>query len=393
MIIELVTAIVCGVVSGIITGLIPGIHVNLVAVIILSLAPALIPSMGLMPVILFIISMAVTHTFIDVLPSIFLGAPDPSMALSVLPGHKLLHEGRGIEAVRLTQMGSLSAVILSVGLFIGFIFLIQTIEPFLDFIPFVLLGLILFLLLQDFKVQTIVLFLLAGLLGILTFRLPGLENPLFPLLTGLFGISTLILSLNNSTFPQQKNTPFKIHNKNFLQTIFAGQAVGFISAFMPGLGAASAAALAEPFVQAKEEGFLLLVGTISTVNFVLSLATFYVLDKARNGAIVAVKELATPSFALIVASIAAVLIAGGLASIVLTKITPLAAHLFKKVDYVSLVKTIVIALCTLTYVLSGFKGFLILIPAVALGVLAPKIAVPRRFLMGCLLIPVLTYFF
>lgn len=386
-------AVLVGVCAGTLTGLIPGIHVNLVSVIVLSAAAVLIAHVGVVAVVVFIIAMAVTHTFIDVLPSIFLGAPDAAMALSVLPGHKLLHEGRGIEAVRLTQVGSLAAVILSTGLFIGFVALIKSIQSFLELVPFVLLGLVLFLLLQEFRVQTIILFVLAGVLGVLTFRLSGLENPLFPLLTGLFGISTLVLSMSNSSFQEQKTRSFVIPDKMLMRTLLVGQSVGFVAAFMPGLGAASAAALAEPFVKAKEEGFLLLVGTISTVNFVLSLVTFYVLDKARNGAVVAVKELVEPTTALIVAGVGSVLIAGGLASVILTKLTPLSARLFKKIDYVHLVKIIIITLVTLTYLLSGWRGFLILVPAVALGVLAPKIGVPRRFLMGCLLIPVLTYFF
>jgi TctA family transporter len=36
---------------------------------------------------------------------------------------------------------------------------------------------------------------------------------------------------------------------------------------------------------------MILVGGLNTVNFVLSLVTFLVLDKARNGAVIAIKEL------------------------------------------------------------------------------------------------------
>jgi len=39
-------------------------------------------------------------------PSIFLGAPEADTALAVLPGHALLMEGRGEEAVRLSAIGS-----------------------------------------------------------------------------------------------------------------------------------------------------------------------------------------------------------------------------------------------------------------------------------------------
>lgn len=36
----------------------------------------------------------------------FIGAPDPDEALSVLPGHRLLMEGRGMAAVRAAAVGS-----------------------------------------------------------------------------------------------------------------------------------------------------------------------------------------------------------------------------------------------------------------------------------------------
>jgi len=47
------------------------------------------------PVVLvvFIIAMSVTHTFLDALPAIFLGAPDADQVLNVLPGHRLLLQG------------------------------------------------------------------------------------------------------------------------------------------------------------------------------------------------------------------------------------------------------------------------------------------------------------
>lgn len=390
MILEILLATIVGVIAGTFTGLVPGVHVNLIAALLLASAAMLIPLFGVTAVIAFIIAMAVTHSFISVVPSIFLGAPDAAMALSVLPGHKLLLEGRGVEAVRFTQIGSLAAVILSLALFPLFVWIIQRVNT--DYVPFVLLGLVVFLLLQEFSVASVVCFLSAGILGLLVFRLPGLENSLFPLLSGLFGISTLLLSLENNEFPEQKSNKVPLPAKSG-QSIIVGQVVGFVAAFMPGLGTASAAAIAEPFVKAKEEGFLLLIGIISTVNFVLSLATFYVLDKARNGAIVAVKELVEPSFPFVLLAVGVVAVAAGLASIALTHITVATASLCRKINYVKLAVSIILILMILTFLLSGWRGFLVLIPAVALGVLAPLINVPRRFLMGCLLIPVLTYFF
>src|SRR3989338_7134813 len=114
MLLEILLAILIGCLLGIITGLTPGVHINLVSVVILSLSPFLSQYVSLLTLSIVIIAMSVTHTFLDSLPSIFLGAPDSGMELSVLPGHKLLLEGRGYEAVILNTIGSLFAVILMV---------------------------------------------------------------------------------------------------------------------------------------------------------------------------------------------------------------------------------------------------------------------------------------
>src|SRR3990167_3829298 len=111
MFLEFLFVILAGVFAGIITGLVPGIHINLVAVMMLSSSAFLLNYFSPLSLALFIVAMSVTHTFLDAIPSIFLGAPDSGLELSVLPGHKLLLDGRGYEAVFLTVVGSFFAVI------------------------------------------------------------------------------------------------------------------------------------------------------------------------------------------------------------------------------------------------------------------------------------------
>ena len=110
---------------GIITGLVPGVHVNNVALMVVALSPALagfiiaIFGQGL-PVeevsilmVAIIVGCLITHTFLDVIPSVFLGAPDPDMALSVLPGHRLMLEGKGYAAIKCSALGSFGAVLMA----------------------------------------------------------------------------------------------------------------------------------------------------------------------------------------------------------------------------------------------------------------------------------------
>ena len=102
MFFDIIAAVLVGCCAGIITGLIPGIHINLVSLLLVSVSGYFLGFTSPIVLGVFIISMSVTHTFLDTLPSIFLGAPDADTALAVLPGHRLLLEGRGYEAVKLT---------------------------------------------------------------------------------------------------------------------------------------------------------------------------------------------------------------------------------------------------------------------------------------------------
>ena len=88
-----------GIVCGFFSGLIPGIHVNTICAILLSV---FVSSFTISPelIIVFIASLAVTHTFFDVLPGLFLGIPGDS-TFALLPGHDLVKKGYGSLAIKL----------------------------------------------------------------------------------------------------------------------------------------------------------------------------------------------------------------------------------------------------------------------------------------------------
>ena len=58
--------------------------------------------------------MAISHSMIDFLPSMFLGVPEEGTVLSVLPGHYFMLMGRGKEAVRLVTVGGLESLIVTI---------------------------------------------------------------------------------------------------------------------------------------------------------------------------------------------------------------------------------------------------------------------------------------
>ncbi|WP_367883109.1 tripartite tricarboxylate transporter permease [Thermococcus peptonophilus] len=91
-----------GALFGTFTGLMPGVHVNTLAVL---LNGALLPSLTLF-------AMGLTHTYLDAFPSTFLGIPDEGTALSILPAHRLVLAGKGMEVIRIALYSSFLATLL-----------------------------------------------------------------------------------------------------------------------------------------------------------------------------------------------------------------------------------------------------------------------------------------
>ena len=103
---EILIAVCIGILIGIFTGLTPGIHINLISLLVVSSSVILLNYFSIVSLACFIISMSVTHSFLDSIPGIFLGAPDADMVLGVLPGHRYLLKGNGMMALKLTLVGS-----------------------------------------------------------------------------------------------------------------------------------------------------------------------------------------------------------------------------------------------------------------------------------------------
>ena len=142
MIPAFIIALLLGVLSGTITGLTPGIHINLISIMILSFSEFLLKITTPITLVVFITAMSITHTFVDFIPSIFLGAPDEDSILSILPGHKLLLQGKGYYAIVFTLYGSLSALIIILIFTPIFIYLLPFIYDKIQKIMFIILLII-----------------------------------------------------------------------------------------------------------------------------------------------------------------------------------------------------------------------------------------------------------
>ncbi len=398
MFIEILIAILLGIIAGTFTGLTPGIHVNLVSLLLFAMSPALLQYTTPVALCVFIISMATTHSFLDFIPSVFLGAPSDDTALSILPGHRLFLQGKAFEAVKLTLIGSLGSLIMCILLIPFLLKIVEKAYPIVrNYIGWLLIFVVVYITLKDKQwYWSLLLFALSGALGLIVLNLPGLEDPLFPMLSGLFGLCMLITSLfDKIKIPKQEISETIVVDKvTTLRALAGATFAGFLTSFFPGLGAAQGAVIATELLDdIGDYGFMIVVGGINTVNFVLSLVTMLMLDKARSGAVVVMlKLLENVTMTDFIVFIASALVVGGIATILTLWMTRVFSSMINRINYKALVASIIVLIVALTFYFSGFLGLLVLITATFIGFIAGEAGIPRNNAMGCLMLPVILFF-
>lgn len=394
---EILLAILAGMASGVITGLVPGLHVNLVAVVVLGSAVYLADMFNGISLVVFIVSLALMHTFLDIIPAVFLGAPSPDTALAVLPAHDFLLKGLGFEAVKLATVGSLCGLIVSVCLMPLLVYVVPFVYGFVK--PYIVVLLVtagVLLIIREKGIKkffALILFLLSGGLGYLVLNFAMLSQPLLPLLSGLFGLSTLLLSLNREVvLPEQILESFIVLKKrNIAKAVFASAFAGWITSMLPAIGSAQAAIFAGFFFRRiTKSAYLIVVGGANTVNFLLSLVTFYAIGKARNGAVVGIQKLiGSIGMSELVLFACVSLFVGGVGVILVLNLSRLVAVNLPRINYKLICWIIVLFIVLMVFLLSSWLGLFILATATAIGILAPAYQVKRCVLMGCLMLPVI----
>ncbi|MFC1710944.1 tripartite tricarboxylate transporter permease [Nanoarchaeota archaeon] len=387
MLIEILLFLILGIIAGTITGLIPGIHINLLGVFLVSLSATLLGFLDPIYFIVFIVAMAITHTFVDFIPSIFLGCPDTDTELSILPGHELLKQGKGYEAVLLTCYGSLAAVFVLIIISIpSIIFIPKAYEIIRQGIPYLLILVSFFLIaLEKKKTTALFVFLLTGFLGWAVLNMP-LKEPLLPLLTGLFGASMLIISIKTKIkIPKQRITKPKIKlYRPLLGSVIASP----LCSFLPGLGSGQAAIIGNTIAKTGKRGFLVLVGATNTLVMGFSFVSLYLISKTRTGAAVAIQKIiGTLSIEYVILILAIVMFAGVISFFLTLKLTKFFSKKISKIKY-SFVSIITLSILgILTLLVAGFTGLLVLIASTLTGIYCISLGVRRTNMMGCLLLP------
>lgn len=388
MFIEILAGMLIGILFGTITGLTPGLHINLVSVLILQAYFAI--ELDPLLAVTTIISMAVTHTFVDCIPAMIFGVPDPSLAL--LPQHQLIHKGQGYEAIKFLVFGSMGCLLLS-ALMIPVIFGISYVINAVKIVfPFMLAALLVWSVLTERK-KTIAFLVVvaAGSLGYLLLN-SNINEPLFILFTGMFGLSSLFLSYFAERIPLQI-----ISRRINLPRKYWGAMVGAVIAsalttVLPGVGAAHAAFLVQTFAEKSPTVYLIIVGGLNTVNAIVALVFLSLIGRARTGITVVLDQITKIPLASLVWFGILIIVAGCFATIITLTLGRIIIKRAKdwNMKYVSVAISTVIVV--MGGILSGPLGLFALFICACLGIIVHVTKCRKSLLMSCLIVPLILYF-
>jgi len=516
-----------GIMLGTLTGLIPGLHVNNVALIMIAASPAIFASLlfltdhgveySFIPILVaaVILATSITHTFLDFIPSTFLGAPEGETALAVLPAHAMVLEGKGYQAVYLSALGSLGAMVFAFIMIVPFRFIIGPPINGYDYLKevmvFVLIGIVVLLIFTETKkvsyrkvfvgagvpnereddlggnggrkscvpeilmkdltygekvmitgevvrcdggisldikdgsgtahvliiernndikkgesmtfegvlekregtysrtlglCQAALFFLMCGAFGWLMIDV-HVSSPvglpatvLFPALSGLFGLATLVESVRqNPTIPIQEISIPKVDRMDTVKSVGSGSFFGSIVGFLPGLSAGVATVVAMVFRKdPKKEQVIVTLSSINTANAFFVLVALFLILRPRSGAAIAIDQLIAvqrwdgillpQGLAYLLFS---ALLAGTIAFFLTIGIGKVFARTFTKFPYRTLVLIIIATIISMVFAFTGPMGLFILAISTSIGMIPPAIGIRRSHGMAVLLVPVIVW--
>jgi putative membrane protein len=398
--IEIILLCLLGIGLGIILGLIPGMHINNILPLLLVLFLSLELEAHYAAVLL--VSIAIAEIFINFIPSIFIGAPEEDTSLSVLPGHRLLLEGRGYEAIKLTVIGGIGALLFTLAFAAIFAkFFTQLYSISRDYLHYLIILVIAFMVLTEKDLRRIfsavLIISLSGFLGLITLNSSlSNQNILFPILAGLFGISTLVTSISQRTeIPKQvEDTRLQISKINILKSIILGGLAGILVGFLPAIGISTAATIVQQLGGMGEaRSFLVTLGGISVANEIFSLLTLFLVGNPRSGVSVAIERiLPTINIWDIILLVGAICFSAGIAGIIAIIFGRVIPKYLGKINYRKLCISIIILILIMIYIFTGIIGLLVTFTSTFIGLLCIYLGVKRSHCMGCLLVPAIIFF-
>lgn len=411
--IELVVACFIGILIGTTTGMMPGIHVNTAGAIIFASSGLLLGFLSPEFLCVMLVSMSIAHALIEFIPSMLLGVPQEGTATSILPGHRMVLQGRSKEVIRIVSVGGFGAILITILMLPIFSIALPILHDLTKpYTWIILLSASIYLthkLTANFRdfLWSLLLFCLSGILGWILFQTPISSGvTLMCTFSGLFGISTILFSLNDSsTIPHQN--PFYDLNIDFnkFKSIFVGGITGAILGFLPGFGPAQGTVIAQAVSGVNDindddtVNFLLATSGLNISDCLFSLIAIYIIGNPRSGIAVYMSYLLFEmGLNHLLIFIFASLLAVSVSLVLSLKLGDSFSRLMGGVDYRKLSIGVIILQILILYIFifyyhaPVFYMTLALITSTAMGMLPHYIGIGKSHLMGILIIPAIVIY-
>lgn len=393
--VELGVALVGGVTLGTLSGLTPGVHANAFALLLAGIASSLPGSQ--LAVGVTVLAAGVTHSFVDVVPSIALGVPDAAMAATALPGHRLVLAGRGREALRISALGSLLACALAIVAAWPVTHAMRTLLPVLQtHLPVVLIAATILLALTERtwhqRTAALAVATLAGAFGIATLDLdvggPISGSILTALFGGLFGAPILLDALDGDGIPPQDDTSIQTRPRTLTTAALTGTAGGSAVGYLPGVSSGVAAVLALTATPGDDTDrtYLATVSGVNTANAIFAVYALAAFDTPRTGVLVAYDQVGASAPLTLLTTIIA--LTGLTSALIVITIGDHYLTIIATTNPHHVITTALTVLITTAWLFAGLTGLTVFTIATLIGLLPTRLHVKRVHLMSVLVIPI-----
>ncbi|WP_265111522.1 tripartite tricarboxylate transporter permease [Halosolutus halophilus] len=394
---QLLGWVLAGSLLGSCSGLVPGLHANNFALLLAGIAPS-IPGPPLF-VGCAMLAAGVVHTFCNAVPAMALGVPDAEMAVTALPGHRLVLAGRGYEAIRLSALGSLLAVLAAIPLAIPITWGVTAAYPTIrDNLPLLLAIVVVALVASErtwrARGGALLAFTLSAALGAFTMDLSpdaplDAGGTLAPLFAGLFGAPVLIDAIRGSGIPPQGDETIVISHRLVGTTAVAGALAGAVVGYVPGISAAIAAVAALVVVPADagDRGYVVATSGVDTANTIFALFALVAIGQPRTGVMVAFETVNAPLDVPIL--LGAVVVAGAIGFALVCIVGDAYLDVVGRIPYWKISIAVLGLLLALSTLFTGILGIVVFVVATAIGMVPIRLRARRVHLMGVLIGPLL----
>jgi putative membrane protein len=231
---------------------------------------------------------------------------------------------------------------------------------------------------------------MAGLYGMLVLNSPSSSSAIFPALSGMFGLSTLIMSVSGKPHvpKQKKSVDVKVGIKGPIVGWLSGMLVGLL----PGVGSSEAGVISTQVTKAKVKDYITALGGINISNILFTLITLYALMKARSGLAVFVSQIVEMDMNILLLIVPVVLISASVAAYLALKTGWFFLSRLSGVDYGKIMKVMIVAISVLVVMFTGLYGVLVCIVGTLLGIFCIQMNVRRSFMMGFFMLTVILFF-